>query len=547
MKVVGAIFADFVEAAPGGPAQLQTPIAGRTILARTLARFVQIDGLAARCMIVRERDRAAAVRAVAESGVDGRVDVLPLDSGARPRRVLLRTARKWQLDAWRGHILGATWFDEFVEARIVASVLKHCGADAVFCFDGHQPLLDPRLARSMLVHLEEHQPLARHVFTQAPPGLAGVVLGADVIQNLIDLNIPYGLLLSFRPELAQWDPITHPSCFHVSPNVGQIAARLTGDTRRSRELLELALRELGDDVDAEALGTWLRRRGHDRAGPLPVEVELELTTSDPLPTTTLRPRGDRVPSRQLDDLAPLARRADELAGYDDRLVFLAGHGDPLQHPRIAEVCRLLRSAGVFGIGLATPLVDLGDESLAALFANAVDLVEVQLDADSAAGYQRVHGRDAYAQVLANIERIERRRREQGLPQPIVVCSLTRHSSTIDEMEGFFDRWTERLGSAVIRGYNEYCGVLPPDGLLPTVPAQREPCRRLASRLMLLADGAVPVCGQDLRGEVRLGDWTRASLGELWAGTPLDSVRSKHERLELETIPICRACHEWFRP
>jgi hypothetical protein len=311
-------------------------------------------------------------------------------------------------------------------------------------------------------------------------------------------------------------------------------------------LLEQAFQELGDAADAATVCGWLRQPGRDRAGPLPVEVELELTTADPLPDTTLRPRGGRVPRRELVDLAAVERLAGELATYDDRRVFLGGHGDPLQHSRFAEVCRSIRAAGVNGLGIATPLVDLPEPAFNALFEQAVDVVEVQLDAQSAAAYERVHGRNAFGQVLGNIERIERRRREQSIPQPLVVCSLTRHSQTLDEMDGFFDGWIARLGSAVLRGYNEYCGLMPADTLLGTVPPVREGCRRLGSRMMLLADGTVPLCGQDVRGEVRLGNWLSEPITDIWGGASLGAVRGAHTRLDLGALPMCGRCNEWFR-
>lgn len=547
MKTVAAVFADFVTAPAGGPAQLGTPLAGTPILARTLGRLMEVEGLAARALLVQPRDREAAGQAVAAAGLAGRVDVLPLAGGPRPREQLIRAARKWNLESWRGGLLGLSWFDEFADARAAAAVLAHYRAEAVLCLDGHQPLLDPGIASAQLAHAREQAELARFVFTQAPPGLAGIVLRPAVLEDLLRLNIPLGLLLAYRPEIAQSDPITHPSCCHVAPGVAQCAARLTGDTRRSRELLEAALRDLGESAAAVDLCGWLRAPGHDRAGPLPVEVELELTTDDPLPDTTLRPRGARVPRRHLADLDAVARLAAELAAYDDRLVFLGGHGDPLCHPQFAEVCQRLRAAGVYGLAVGTHLVDLPDAAGEALFAAPVDVVEVRLDAVSPEQYARAHGRDAHGRVIANIERLEQRRRAQAAPRPIVVCSFTRSAATIPELETFYDHWVSRLGSAVIHGYNDFCGSLPPDDLLPTVPSVRGPCRRLATRLMLLADGTVAGCAQDIHGRRPLGDWRVEPLAAVWTGPALARLRAAHAALELEGLADCRRCTEWARP
>ena len=296
-----------------------------------------------------------------------------------------------------------------------------------------------------------------------------------------------------------------------------------------------------------AVCRWVAAPGHDRAGPLPVEVELELTTSDPLPNTTLRPRGQRVPPRQVSDLKHITRLAEQLAEYDDRLIFLAGHGDPLQHPQFAAVCEILHAAGTYGVGVGTPLVDLTDENFAALFAHGVDLIEVYVDAHSPETYRLVHGSDAFTQTRSNIERIEQARRERHSPQPLVACALTRCAATSAELEPFFDEWIRATGTAVIHGYNEFCGILPPDTLLSTTSPLREPCRRVATRLTLLADGTAVACAQDVRGEVRLGDWTTEPLRDLWAGSRLTELRQSHSTLGLERYPLCLRCREWGRP
>lgn len=547
MKVVAAVLADFVQGPNGLPSQLRAPLNGQPTLTHTLQRLARVEGLAACCLFVSPRDNAVAADALRASGTAERIDLLPLDTAPRSRRTLITAARKWSLESWRGGLMGTTWFDEFAEPHALALLINHYGCDAVFCFDGHQPALDPALATAMLNHLREHALEVKMVFTQAPPGLAGIIICRDALQDYLDLNIPVGLLLSYRPELAQPDAITHSICCPVPPEVAQTAARLTGDTRRSRELLESAFADLGPDAGASELCRWLAQPGHDRAGALPIEIELELTTRDPFPDSTLRPRGARVPLRELSDFAALERVARELAQYDDRLVMLGGHGDPLQHPRFADACHLLREAGVYGLGVTTPLFDLPDQSFDALFACKVDVVEVLLDAHTSETYRRVHGRDGFERVVGNIDRLDRARREREAPQPIVTCCLTRCAATISELEAFYDGWLRRLGTAVIRGYNSYSGVLPVDSLLSTTPAVRGPCLRLSTRLALLADGVVPLCAQDIEGKTRLGDWTADSLRTIWGGSRITGARESHARGTLEALPICQACDQWSRP
>src|SRR5262245_33871246 len=141
MKIIAAVFADFTETFLGGPSQLATRIGSRSILAHALARLERVTGLDERCLVVRSADLDRAKDVIANIDA-GAINVLTSDV-PRPRRRLIRSARKWNLESWRGGPLGTTYFDEFVEPAAVAGVLDSQNADAVLCLDGHQPALDP--------------------------------------------------------------------------------------------------------------------------------------------------------------------------------------------------------------------------------------------------------------------------------------------------------------------------------------------------------------------------------------------------------------------
>ena len=89
--------------------------------------------------------------------------------------------------------------------------------------------------------------------------------------------------------------------------------------------------------------------------------------------------------------------------------------------------------------------------------------------------------------------------------------------------------------------------LPHLQLLSVEPPIREPCRRLSDRLMALANGVAPLCGQDFHGKHRLGKWTTEPISAIWQGKALSATRAAHMRLDLEEMPLCARCGEWFRP
>jgi hypothetical protein len=357
------------------------------------------------------------------------------------------------------------------------------------------------------------------------------------------------LALTYRPEFPGPDPVIHATCHQIDPLLTQTRGRFVADTRRSLERLQAAFRELGPDADADELC----RREHAqewRLSAAPREIELEITTHSGLPRSRLRPAPSEERQLAMDDA--LRARLIEFAAYDDALVTLIGPGDPLLHPALGSILGVLRDAGVYGIAIETPLTELSDPVFEALFAQRVDVLEVRIDAFSAATYQTLHGDDCYAAVLENLQRLENERRTSKRAAPLLVPSLTKCGGNLDGMEPFFDHWIQQVGSAVIRGYNDYAGELPADRVLHSAAPVRGRCRRLWSRMTLLADGRVAQCGQDFNGVHPLGDWRHAPLGEIWRSDNLGQVRAAHEAAEAQKSPLslpvlCSACQEWHRP
>ncbi len=112
MTTVAAVFADFDAGLLGGPSRLTAPLGSRTVLGHTLERLSRVVGLERRCIMVRPQHESVARDLLSDGHHD--VEILALDQGRRPRRGLIRSARKWNLESWRGNVCGVTCFYDFV-------------------------------------------------------------------------------------------------------------------------------------------------------------------------------------------------------------------------------------------------------------------------------------------------------------------------------------------------------------------------------------------------------------------------------------------------
>lgn len=542
MKVVAAIHADLDRSPIGTASRLGDALEGTPILACTVRRLAmcrRLDG----------------VFVSAPSSQADRVQKLVGDLGAQvvaapdrepAYRRLVTSARKWSLDGWRGGLGGCCAFDECTDTGLHSAIGQQFNADAVMVVHPGAALIDPEMADRMIEHYETISGEMRMTFAQSPPGLVGTIFQTKLLAELVAQNAPPGWTLNYKPDDPCVDLAFRSCCFSVPQSMRYAAGRLTADTNRSLHAMREILRG-GMRLDAETICRWLVERDGRDAGSHPREVEIELTTEDSLPQTLLRPRNGQVGRRGPMSVELVEQIASELAAQsDDALVVLGGCGDPILHPQFAEILHVLRKAGVFGIAVCSSAQRLDTEILSALIQNEVDVLAVNLDAMAEQTYSQLNG-GSMQPVLAAIQRLAEARLAARQPTPILAPRFTKCQDNLGELDAFYDHWIRRNGCAVVENYSDFAGILPDRSVMDMSPPTRRPCRRLGSRCMILADGTVVACDQDVAARQPLGHLAEMTLQEAWTGPAAQSLRQAHLGGGLADRPVCLACREWHRP
>ncbi len=544
MKILAAVVADFQMGNVTPRSRLGDDLRGEPVIRRTLRRVLAAGRFSGVHLLVDPSQEAAARRAC--DGLDVAVETHA--AGRVPWRGYMAAARKWALDGWRGGLLGATVFDESCHPWVLEALARREQADAVADIHPAAALLDPKLTAAVVDHYKGIAEDARLAFTQAPPGLSAAVYAASLLADMARQVQPLCRTLAYRPAEPQKDMIMQPCHLACQARVAHAWGRCLADTDTGFERVAAILEQVGaDEPDADAVAEFLRTRRWTPTGMLPAEVEIELTTEDPLAESTLRPRGRAVGSRGPMPPALFGRLIEELASRGDIRVVLGGFGDPLRHPQWPELLRLCRAADIFALAVRTPALDLDRRASAVLHEQAVDVLNVLLDANTPETYRRVHGVDAFEQVTANLEGFFAVQAELQRPVPLVVPEMIKTHATLDEMEAFYDRWINRCGSAVIAGPSCYGGRWPDLAVMDMSPPTRQPCARVFERLTVLADGRVTACDQDFTGEHAIGSIGEESLAAIWSGPAMASLRRSHLEKRYDGLPLCPECREWHRP
>ncbi len=540
MKCIATINVDLDRSPLGARSRLADDLAGEPVLRRTVRRVLAASRLAGVFVLAPEA-QAERVRGLL-AGLP--VSLQVHDGGPPPYAALVRAGRLWGLDGWRGGIGGLCAFDEDILVAHSAALAVKTSADAVASIPAAAAVIDPMMIDAMVEHFETSAGPFRLAIVQAPPGLGLVVLDRALLEELAPSGQTPGLLLTYQPSRPAPDVTGKQPCYRPPAEVVEAQGRLLCDTQRSEARLRDLLAEGGEDWDTARICRWLAQRGMSHVAVLPEEIEIELTTDDPLSTgSLLHPRGEEVGRRGPISLDVIRMIAAAIADHDDIRIVLGGFGEPCCHPSFAEICRVLRESGAAAVAVRTSGA-LGDPVIEnAMFETPIDVVEVTLDAATPQTYRLVHGADLFDEINARLEGWLARRLSSEHVLPVIVPSFVKAKENLHEMEGFFDKWQQQLGAALITGYSHCAGQRPRRAVTTMAPPQRTSCRRVFSRLLVLADGRVTTCDQDFAGRQTVGSLVDAPLSELWRSARLAAIRAGDHAAQ----PLCSACDEWHRP
>ncbi len=543
MKVVAVIQVDLKHSPLGTASRLADDLQGVPVLTRTLRRASaarRLDEIVVTCP-TEQHDQVRRLAA------DCRVSVLKFDGPPHAASNTVRVARKWALDSWRGGLGNTCFFDEHTHPALCLEIARQAQADAIVTLAAEAPLIDPKMIDDMVACFQEQIEMTKLVFAQAPPGLAATVFSPVLLEEVARAGMSPGWVNSYRPDQPQRDMINVPACFRPPLAVQTARGRLTSDTRRGFEQLRKLLTGANGDLGAVDVVRKLAQITANEPEPWPAEVQIELTTEDQLPDTLLRPRGKIVPQRGPLNVELLQRLLGDLCQYDDVLVVLGGFGEPLLHPDFAAILRHCREAGVFGLAVRTNGLAMEQKAIQAMLDFDVDVVQVFIDAADAAGYREVQGFDGWDTVVRNMTTFDRMRRDAGKINPVLAASLTKARETFGALEPFHAHWLKFSGWAVIEGYSHHAGLMADRRVMSMAPPQRLPCRQLANRCTILANGLVVGCDRDFQGGYVVGDLNEQSLSQIWHDDRMASLRAAHRRADYSIHPMCADCEDWHRP
>ncbi len=273
------------------------------------------------------------------------------------------------------------------------------------------------------------------------------------------------------------------------------------------------------------------------AYPRPLYVHLEINNTCDL-DCVMCPR-DRL-TRRLTLMGDGLCRSivPQLAGMGISYVKLFLFGEPLCHPRLAQLAAYTRENGIAPI-VNTNAYSLTEDRSRELLDAGLETIIFSVDGVTPKTYSLIRRGSDLERVRSNIHRfLELASARNDRPTTVMqyaVSKLNEH-----EVEDFRRFWVGKMDRLNFTRITEYAGI---EGLktYEYKTLNRRPCPDTWSKMVILADGTVTTCCLDLNGELGMGDANKTPLKDIWRSPEWGAIRLAHQRMELSGYPICDTC------
>jgi len=218
-------------------------------------------------------------------------------------------------------------------------------------------------------------------------------------------------------------------------------------------------------------------------------------------------------------------------------------GEPLLNPRLAEMIKYAKQAGVLDTMLNTNATLLVDWKARELIEAGLDKLFVSFDSPYRDKYNQIRVRSEYDMVLANIREFNEIRKEMGSVSPLTRVSMVRMEENKDDWEVFCKLFEPIVDVVAYIDYLDHFGQNKPE-YSPTHNNRRNPnfcCASLWQRMFIHPDGVVTVCCLDSMRSLQVGNAFEQSVHDIWTGEKIQELRDLHANGRYEEIPACAVC------
>lgn len=413
--------------------------------------------------------------------------------------------------------------------------------DNIFYFWGDFPLLDADLANKMYGnHIKYY---AGYTFADGYPlGFSPEILRTSDIPALHQLSKGSEKVLSRNSifDVLQKDI----NAFDIETDISPVDLRmyrisLSCDTKRN----SLQLKNLinAGITDIESLLEKIETNRH-LLRTIPAYYQIQIIDSCPHHCFYCPFAQQAVPAEQKQSMAidVYSNLLDNIVRFsDDAHISLSAWGEPSLHENftaIAEETLKRKSLSLLietsGIGWSRKTLEQV-KKFSEIYSSPVQWI-VSLDTMDRDLYSKLRG-DGYDEAYETAHLLLEMFGENCWVQAV------RMEENEVNLEDFFRYWKTKTENIIIQKYDWFCGQYEQKKITDLSPLNRDPCWHLKRDMFIKLNGDVPLCREDLKCSMKLGNIFNDNLEEIWSAGEkiyLDHIKGEYS-------PLCRECDEYY--
>lgn len=232
----------------------------------------------------------------------------------------------------------------------------------------------------------------------------------------------------------------------------------------------------------------------------------------------------------------------------NQFIWLHFNGEPLLHPHFPKIIRILKKNGI-RTRFSTNATLLNEESSLKLMKAGLDYIVFSVDGYTKKTYEKIRKGASFEKVENNILNFLKIKKEQGFKTKTQI-QIIKMKENKYEIKPFIQKWKKtdinyiNVKSFCSRAWrarkiSEFTEL---PGLEKKIK-NRFPCFYLWETLIILWNGEVISCCQDLRGELKVGDVKNENLLQIWNSPKLVDLRKRQLNGDFSMTP-CNQCPDW---
>lgn len=229
-------------------------------------------------------------------------------------------------------------------------------------------------------------------------------------------------------------------------------------------------------------------------------------------------------------------------------VWLHFGGEPLLHPNLIEIIKLLKKNNV-GTMLSTNCTLLNKQISFDLLNAGLDYIVFSADGYYPKTYEQIRVGADFKEVKKNILNFLEIKKKYNFKTKTQI-QFIKLKTNIEEVKKFIKEWKNTsINHINIKSFCTRAGRVSninefalPDSAI-NKDKRRRPCFYLWETLIILWNGEVVACCQDLKNELKVGNLKNQTLSEIWNSPKLVKIRERQIRGDFSMEP-CSMCSDW---